>query len=465
MFSEKLLAEVLDMALSNGGDFADIFIEHSEVNSIACEEDKIEEVSSGVDAGAGLRVIRGEEVIYGSTNELTEDGLKKLARLLSAKNMARSQGTGGPAFDKKGSFYVSRGSMEVIKLPSKIEMSRKAELVKMANETARKVDPRVRQVSVNYGDKVKDIVIMNTLSSYKEERRVYTVFSVNTVAADKDIIQTGYKVIAGLEGFELFDEHNVQNVARESAEIAVKMLGAKKAPVGRMPVVLSSESGGTMIHEAIGHSLEADLVQKGVSQYKGKLGEAVASPLITVIDDATLPKKRGSYVMDDEGTPAEKTVLVEKGILKNYLYDYYTARKDKVNSTGNGRRESYHLKPIPRMSNTYIAPGQDNPEDIIKSVDKGLYVKKMGGGQVNTTNGDFVFEVSEGYEINKGKVGELVRGATLIGNGPEVLKIIDMVGNDLEFDSGTCGKNGQHVPVGDGQPTLRIKEITVGGTG
>lgn len=465
MFSEKLLAEVLNMALSNGGDFADIFIEHSEVNSIFCEDDKIENVSSGVDAGAGLRIIRGEEIIYGSTNELNEEGLKKLARALSAQKISKNQSTGAAGFTNQNSIPLVQNSMPVIKIPSDVNIRAKTGLVNLANETARKVDPRVRQVSISYADKVKDIVIMNTLASYKQERRVYTVFNVNTVAGDKEIIQTGYKVIGGLEGFELFSEYDVRDLARGSAEMAVKMLSAKRAPAGRMPVVLASESGGTMIHEAIGHSLEADLVQKGVSQYKGRLGELVASPLVTVIDDATLPKKRGSYVVDDEGTPAQKTILVENGILKNYLYDYYTATKDKRNSTGNGRRESYHLKPIPRMSNTYIAPGKDNPDEIIKSVDKGLYVKKMGGGQVNTTNGDFVFEVSEGYEIDRGKVEALVRGATLLGNGPEILKIIDMVGNDLKFDSGTCGKDGQHVPVGDGQPTLRIKEITVGGTG
>jgi len=246
---------------------------------------------------------------------------------------------------------------------------------------------------------------------------------------------------------------------------ALKMLEAKSAPSGKMPVVLSSDAGGTMIHEAIGHSLEADAVQKGISPvYVGKVGQPIASNLITVLDDATLANRRGSFSFDDEGTPAQRTVLVEKGILKNYLYDLFTANKDGKKSTGNGRRESYHFKPIPRMTNTMIAPGGHDPAKVISSTPKGLFVKKMGGGQVNTATGDFVFEVTEAYEIVNGGIGQPVRGAILTGNGPEVLRSIDMVGSDINFEIGTCGKDGQHVPVSDGQPTLRIPEIIVGGT-
>jgi TldD protein len=264
-------------------------------------------------------------------------------------------------------------------------------------------------------------------------------------------------------GFELLDLHPPEEVAEVAAKRSLLMLSAKKAPMGRMPVVLSSEAGGTMIHEAIGHGLEADLAQQGLSVYSKKLGEEVASPLITVVDDPTLPQKRGSYAFDDEGVPSRRTVLVEKGILKSYLYDRLTALEEGVESSGNGRRESYQQKPIPRMSNTMILPGEMSPKEIIHSVEKGLFVKKMGGGQVNTVNGDFVFEVSEGYLIEKGNVGEPVRGAMLIGNGPQVLKDIDMVGSDLGFGIGTCGKDGQGVPVADAQPTLRIPELVVGG--
>jgi TldD protein len=233
--------------------------------------------------------------------------------------------------------------------------------------------------------------------------------------------------------------------------------------MGRMAVVLSSEAGGTMIHEAIGHGLEADLAQQGLSVYSKKIGEKVASSLITVVDDPTLPQKRGSYVFDDEGVASRRTILVEEGILKGYLYDRLSALEDGVESSGNGRRESYQHKPIPRMSNTMILPGKMSPEEIVHSVEKGLFVRKMGGGQVNTVNGDFIFEVNEGYLIEKGSVGEAVRGAILIGNGPQVLKEIDMVGSDLGFGIGTCGKDGQGVPVADAQPTLRIPELVVGG--
>lgn len=218
-----------------------------------------------------------------------------------------------------------------------------------------------------------------------------------------------------------------------------------------------------MVHEAVGHGLEADLAQQGLSVYTGKIGETIASPLITVVDDSTLPGKRGSFAFDDEGTGSKRRVLIENGVLKGYMYDRLTAMKDGVTSTGNGRRESYRHQPIPRMTNTLIVPGDGNPEGIIKSVEKGLFVKKMGGGQVNTVNGDFVFEVSEGYLIEKGSIGEMLRGATLTGNGPEVLRMIDMVGNDMGFSIGTCGKDGQGAPVSDAQPTLRIPEMIVGG--
>jgi len=231
-----------------------------------------------------------------------------------------------------------------------------------------------------------------------------------------------------------------------------------------MTVVMSSEAGGTMVHEACGHGLEADLVQKGLSVYRGKLGQKVAADGVSVIDDATLEVKYGSFSFDDEGNYGEKTVLIDNGRLVRYMYDRLTARKDGTQSTGNGRRESYQHKPIPRMSNTFIAPGQDDPHDIIESTKYGLLVKKMGGGQVNTTNGDFVFEVQEGYIIEDGKIKYPVRGATLTGNGPHVLQNVDRIGNDLGFAIGVCGKDGQGVAVADAQPTIRIKELVVGGT-
>jgi TldD protein len=288
--------------------------------------------------------------------------------------------------------------------------------------------------------------------------------AVQAVAAAQGLLQTGYEAVGGFMGLELFERHPPEEVARVAARRSLLMLEARPAPTGRMTVVMAAEAGGTMVHEACGHGLEADLVQKGLSVYAGRLGQVVASPLITVIDDATLPGRFGSYRFDDEATPGQKTVLIEKGVLCSYMYDRLTARRDGRRSTGNGRRESYQYRPLPRMRNTYIAPGEHDPEEIIRRTERGLLVKKMGGGQVNTTNGDFVFEVAEGYLIEGGRVTAPVRGATLTGNGPEVLRQVDMVGSDLGFSIGVCGKNGQGVPVSDAQPTIRIPSLVVGGT-
>jgi TldD protein len=333
-----------------------------------------------------------------------------------------------------------------------------------ANKAARGAGPEIKQVSVIYRDSAQDVLIASSDGAIAEDNRIHTLGVIHVVAERNGVLQTGYEPAGGLTGFELFDETPLDELARRASQKAVAMLSAKKAPGGRMPVVISSAAGGTMIHEAIGHGLEADLVQQGLSVFSNKTGQLVASPLITVIDDSTLPGRRGSFRFDDEGTPSQRTVLVEKGVLTGYMYDRLTSMKDKKPSSGNGRRESYKHRPIPRMTNTFIAPGSSNPEEIIKSVEKGFFVKKMGGGQVNTATGEFVFEVSEGYLIEKGVLGEPVRGATLIGNGPEILKSIDMVGSDLGFAIGTCGKDMQGVPVSDAMPTVRIPEIVVGGT-
>jgi len=478
MDKEKLM-EILKIALSRGGDFADIYIEKRFTNRVSCEDNKIEKIVSGEDVGAGIRIISGESNIYASTNKVTEVGLKELAKEI-ASNLPESEKMRKKNFSFSSNPKSSTGSQtniihKIEKPPSEVPMEEKIRLVLLGNRIAREVDrDKIKQVSISYADTTMDITIANLSLSSKygvvkdnriEEKRIYTTYLVNVVAQQEEIIQTGYEPLGGLVGFELFDKYDVKKIAREAAERAVKILFAQKAPSGEMTVVLTSTAGGTMIHEAIGHSLEADSVQKKVSPaYMGMLGKRVTSELITVVDDPTIPNYRGSFHFDDEGTPAQKTILLERGMLRNYLYDRFTAQKDGTKSTGNGRRESYHHQPIPRMSNTYILPGESQPEEIIRSVNKGFLVKKMGGGQVNTANGDFVFEVEEGYEIVNGKVGEMLRGATLIGNGPEVLNSIIMVGSDLGFNIGTCGKDGQWVPVTDGQPTIRIKKLTIGGT-
>jgi TldD protein len=459
VFSKNDLEEVLQLATKNGGDFADIFIEHKQGVGISCEDDRIERLSTGIDSGAGIRVISGDATAYAYTNNLTKEGL------LEAAEIVRHAAKGEPG---EFNFDLTQGKpvfdYEITKRPDEVSIDDKVEAVLKANKQARAMDPRIKQVSVGYGDVIQRVTVANTDGNYVEEERIRTRFLVNAVAAEGSTIQTGYDARGGILGFELFEEAGPEEIATSAVERALLQLSAKPAPAGKMAVVMAGEAGGTMVHEACGHGLEADLVQKQLSVYQGKMGEKVASEYITVIDDATIPKKYGSYRFDDEGVAGQKKELIKNGILKDYMYDKLTAMQEDRESTGNGRRESYQHKPIPRMSNTYIAAGKMDPDKIIGSIENGLLVKKMGGGQVNTTNGDFVFDVGEGFLIEDGQITTAVRGATLTGNGPDVLQIVDMVGSDLGYTIGTCGKDGQGAPVSDAQPTIRIPEIVVGGT-
>lgn len=450
--------KIIKAALKGGGEFADVYVEETVTASIVCEERRIEKVIAGRDMGAGIRVISGLKTYYAYTNDLTEAGLLEAAGVV-AKGIAE----GKPGLDIGALKKIIAPGFAITKPPADAALSTKAAFVKRADVAAWGIDGRIKQVKVVYGDGKKRYAVINSLGEWVEEERTSIVFICQAIAKEGDVVQTGYEPLGGAVGLEAFDEKPPEVVAEAAGRRALMMLGARRAPGGVMPVVLGSEAGGTMIHEAVGHGLESDLALQNLSVYSGKLGSVVASPLITVIDDATLPYRRGSFFFDDEGTPAQKTVLVNDGVLKSYMYDRIGAMKAGCASTGNGRRESYQHRPIPRMTNTMIAPGKDDPASIIKSLETGLFVRKMGGGQVNTVNGDFVFEVTEGYLIEKGKLGEPVRGATLTGNGPEILMKIDMVGTDLGFGIGTCGKDAQGVPVSDAQPTLRIPEITVGG--
>jgi len=340
-----------------------------------------------------------------------------------------------------------------------------AALVRGVDRLVRALDPRIRQVVLVGRERRQQVRIANSLGEAARDARLAAIWMAQVVAADGAVIQTGYETAGGSTALGAFAPDTLERIALAAARRALQMLGARPAPGGRMPVVLSAEAGGTMIHEAVGHGLEADLAQEGFSVYAGKVGKRIASPLVSVVDDPTLCGVRGSYGVDDEGVPAERTLLVERGVLRTYLYDRLSAAKDGRASNGHGRRQSYRQRPIPRMSNTMILPGKDDPARILAEVKRGLLVRKMGGGQVNTVNGEFVFEVTEGYRIEGGEIAYPVRGATLIGSGPEVLRTIDRVGSDLGFALGTCGKDGQGVPVSDAQPTLRIPELTVGGTG
>jgi len=461
VLDRDVISCVLEKAMGKGADFAEIYIEDKQVSNVFCEDDKIEKINSGKERGAGIRIIKEGKTAYVYTNDLSLDGLIKAATV--ASKACGRQATAEP-LKIQLSFHEPGFSMQFLRLPEQVDFAEKIEQVLAANQVARNLDEEIRQVTLALGDVHKKIQIANSDGELVEDEIARVRMVVNAIASRQGQIQTGYEVAGGVSGWELLEEISLEDMARQAAARAIAMLSAHPAPTGRMPVVMHSSAGGTMIHEACGHGLEADLVQKGLSVYRDKLGEQVATPEVSVVDDATLKGKYGSFCWDDEGSPAQRKVLIDKGILRGYLYDRLTAGKDGQESSGNGRRESYQNKPIPRMSNTFIASGHDEPDEIIKSTTYGLLVKKMGGGQVNTTNGDFVFDVQEGYILEAGEIKYPVRGATLTGNGPRALLDIDRVGKDLGFAIGVCGKDGQGVAVGDAQPTIRIKELTVGGT-
>ena len=449
--------DVLELALSKGGDLGEIFFEDRVSARISFEDGKVDRVSSGTDVGAGLRLLIGDRTLYAYSNNVSREGLLALAKTVS----------GGVSAEKRAynfEFKPEHHAMPVKVPPAEVPTARKVAMLAAADKIVRAHDPRIVQVTAMYADSLRRIVIANSEGRFVEDIQPQVLFFVSAIASDRGVIQTGRKPIGGAMGFEFFDAEDPEAAAMTAARQAILMLDAAPAPTGRMPVVIASEAGGTMVHEAVGHGLEADHIDKKISKYCGRLGEMIAAPEVSVVDDGTLPSKRGSFNVDDEGTPARRTVLVDKGRLVAFMNDIRTCRKMKLEPSGNGRRQSYAHKPVCRMRNTMIESGSADPAEILASTPRGLYVKVMGGGQVNTLNGDFVFDVSEGYLIENGKAEKAVRGATLIGNGPDVLMNIDAVGSDLGFSIGTCGKEGQWVPISDAQPTIRIKELTIGGT-
>jgi len=459
MFKDWDLNKIFRPLMKRGAAFADLYAEDMESKNMVLEDGSLEKVVGGRDRGVGVRSIKDLRSTYAYTNELKEQIALSLAKQIAGVLGGRSVFS-----SRTWEFPAQPLRFPIRKDPTEVPIREEVALLRLADKVARSVDRSVKQVRAVYSSKVQRVFTANTEGQSTSEERVSTIFFVHVVARENDTVQTGYEPVAEARGFELLSEEVVEEVAVRAAKRAVDLLHAKPAPSGTMTVVLSSSAGGTMIHEAVGHGLEADLAQEGLSVYSGKIGHAVASDIISITDDATIEPKRGSFFFDDEGTPSQRTVLVKNGILKGYMYDRLTAMKDGVQSTGNGRRESYRHTPIARMTNTFIESGGTDPDEIIRSVERGLFVVKMGGGQVDTVNGNFVFEVSEGYLLDKGRVADMVRGATLIGNGPKIMREIDRVGTDLGFGVGTCGKDGQGVPVSDAQPTLRIPQIVVGGT-
>ncbi len=461
MLDEAVIQRTLGSALRTGGDFAEIFVEDKRSSSAVLDDGKVEELTSGRDRGAGIRVVVGETTGFAHTADLSEDGLRAAAEAAAA---AARGGSGGTRVVDLTRQSAPRPN-EVTTAPEDVAKATKVELLTRADSVARQQGAAITQVMARYGDSRRKILIANSDGLLTGDDQVKTLFSVSCVAFGDTGMQTGRESVGHTIGFELFDQYDVEDLARRAAERALTKLDARPAPSGTLPVVIGKGGGGVLFHEACGHGLEADLVGKSASAFKGKQGELVASPLITLVDDGTIAGEWGCFAVDDEGRPAQRNTLIEDGVLTDYMWDFLRARKEGRESSGNGRRQSYQHLPMVRMTNTVITNGDTDPDDIIAGTDHGVYVAQLGGGQVNTATGDFVFGMTEAYLIEHGEITDPIREGNLIGNGPEVLTRIDALGNDFAMGSpGMCGKDGQGVPVGDGVPTLRVTALTVGGT-
>jgi TldD protein len=461
MIEQDVLERVLAAAVRTGADFAEVYAEDKRSTSVALDDGRVEQVTSGRDRGAGIRVIKGDTTGFAHTADLSEAGLRAAAEAAAA---AASQGGGGTR-----TIALTRGAERVIspisQFPDEVRKADKVAVLQRMDEAARSAGGSIVQVSAGYGDSSKHMLVANTDGVFITDRQVRTLVRVTAVADGDTGMQTGYQSAGHTMGFELFDRIDVEDLARDAARIALTKLNARPAPSGALPVVIKQGSGGVLFHEACGHGLEADLVAKGGSVYRGKKGELVASPLVTLVDDGTMTGEWGALAYDDEGHASQYNVLIENGVLTDYMWDYLRARNEGRPQSGNGRRQSYQHLPMVRMTNTYVLNGTEEPDDIIRATDYGVYVAKLGGGSVNTATGDFVFGMTEAYLIEHGEITEPLREGNLIGNGPQVLNDIDLLGNDFAMGNpGTCGKDGQGVPVGDGQPTLRVKSMTIGGT-
>ncbi|HEX3394246.1 MAG TPA: TldD/PmbA family protein [Acidimicrobiales bacterium] len=460
MIDDTVAQRVLGTALRTGGDFAEIFVEDRRTSSAHFDDGRVEQLSSGRDRGAGIRVVWGDTTGFAHTSDLTETGLAAAAEAAGAA--ARGGGGGVREIALTRADGPRPAGVEI--LPQDVPKAAKVELLQTADDAARSEGGAVSQVSVSYADGRRQILVANSDGLVATDDQVRTRFMVQAVATGDTGMQTGYEGPGATVGFEMYDDVDVAEVARTAARRALAMLKARPAPTGTLPVVLRRGAGGVLFHEACGHGLEADLVGKDASVFRGKVGEMVASPLVTLVDDGTYGREWGTYAIDDEGHQAQRNTLISEGALTDYMWDFLRARKHGRDSSGNGRRQSYQHLPMVRMTNTYVLAGDDDPDEIIRQTPNGIYCVQLGGGQVNTATGDFVFGMTEAYMIEHGEITDPVKAANLIGNGPEVLQAIDAVGNDFDTWAGTCGKDGQGVPVSAGQPTLRVSAMTVGGT-
>jgi TldD protein len=453
----ELASRVLERALARGGDLAELYAEARQGFSLSIDDRRVERPQSGRERGACVRVLQGESSYYGYVDGLEERDLLRVAD--SVAQALRGEQRRPAAL----SAPTPANGHPVLARPETIEPIRKADLLRACDEGARAAGAEVSQARVGYGESRRTVEVYNSDGHAASDDRTRVRLSAQVVARRNGRVETGTDTRGGHAGWELL-ETDPEEVAESAARKALTLLDALDAPTGRLPVVVGNGFGGVLLHEAVGHGLEADAVQKRASVYAGKLGEQIAPGFVTAYDDGSRRGDWGSDGIDDEGTRTHRTTIIEEGRLSSYLYDLLRARRDGVDSTGNGRRESFRHVPVPRMTNTFFAPGEATPEELIAGIERGLYAVSFGGGQVEPATGDFVFGVSEGFLIEGGRVTAPVRGATLVGNGLEALAAIDGIAGDLEIATGYCGKAGQTVPAGVGQPHVRIRELTVGGT-
>ena len=456
------LESYLSAALSAGGDYADLYFEYLTSTSLMVDESMVKSASQGISAGCGVRVISGERTGYAYTDDLSPERILHAARTaaLIASAPAKTPVTGFQQQPARSLYPVALPSVDA-------EITAKVELLMRSDRAARGYDSRIKEVRASYADELRNILIVSSDGTFAEDSQPLARMNVSCIAKTDSNSARGTSGGGGRVALDFFfGEKNPEHFAKEAARQALLQLDAREAPAGEMEVVLGPGWPGVLLHEAVGHGLEADFNRKKTSAFAGLIGKRVASEKCTVVDNGTMPWRRGSLNVDDEGQPTQETVLIENGILKGYLSDKLSSKLMGLADTGNGRRESYEHIPMPRMTNTYMLAGQDDPQDIIRSVKRGIYAVNFGGGQVDITNGKFVFSASEAYMIENGQITAPIKGATLIGNGPDVLTRVSMVGNDLKLDEGvgTCGKDGQAVPVGVGIPTIKIDRLTVGGT-
>ena len=455
---KELLSKIISKALEKGGDFADVYLENRISRQIVMEESKFRSGLYGISQGAGVRVISGNKTGYAYTDEITEEKLLRAAEV--ASYVARKANTINPVNISETEFpsYIT------VKQPiSEIADEKRIEVIKRADQAAKDYDPRIKIAMVDYYDETRGRVIANSEGVYLRDELPLLFFIVQVMSDDGKTRHLARERLSNHSGFEMFENVTPETVARNAAREAISMLAAEDAPAGIMDVVIQNGWGGVLVHEAVGHPLEADNIAKGIGVFTGKVGQKIASDCFTMIDDGTLPNFRGTTNYDDEGTKAKRNVLIENGVLNGFLTDIISARQISMERTGNGRRESFRYIPIPRMTNTFIGSGKDRPEDILSSTKKGIYVQSLSGGSVNPISGIFNFTCREAYLIENGKKTKAVKGATLIGSCIDVISNIDAIGNDLDFGPGICGK-GQTAEVSVGQPTVRIRGINVGGS-